>query len=189
MMLLAPVGGSQRKKRLATMVAPSSQDAMTTISVHSQGASAKKGFTDFESMLTKGLSGVISPMICSQAGALPTGRKTSETNAIGRMVALARAGAAEALGATEHMASPMAAKVAVPKKKTASATGNCVAVGSETSKAATPTTIINTNAAKASRTLEATVPVRYAPLGVGVERIRLRNPSSLCIDKPMQRLV
>ena len=75
------------------------------------------------------------------AASAPSGTKMSDTNAIGRMIALATAGAASALWMIVVTARPRAEKAATPTRKVTTRAGS-LAASISVPKKATPTTIM-----------------------------------------------
>ena len=100
----------------------------------------------------------------------------SDTNAIGRMTALATAGAVLPLGASAASARPRPAKAAVPTPNDTIAAG-IFAAAMPTSKNSTPTSIMISVPSRAIHTDEASDPPRNADGGRGVPLIRFRSPN------------
>ena len=96
--------------------APPTPHAATIASFDQLNAGAStSGLSVFWKALTNGFSGKMSPMISSQRGGSSSGMNTSDTNASGRIVALATAGAESAFGTRPAIARPSAANVDTPR--------------------------------------------------------------------------
>ena len=78
-------------------------------------------------LCTNGFSGKMSPSVASQPGGSSMAMKTSEMNAIGRMMALASAEAADADGQIPAIAMPSAANDDTPTRNVTIAAGTFAA--------------------------------------------------------------
>src|SRR2546425_11408227 len=83
-------------------------------SSHSKPEPVWKGLKAAWQASERCFTGKMSPRTASQRGGSSRRMKTSETNRMGRTVALATAGAASALGVNEASATPSALKAAAP---------------------------------------------------------------------------
>ena len=122
-MVDAAPAGSHRNQRSATS-SPSTPHAATRASLsHWNAGASTAGLKASWKLCTNGFSGRMSPSVASHAGGSSMAMKTSEMNAIGRMMALASAEAADADGQSPAIAMPIAANEETPTRNVTIAAG------------------------------------------------------------------
>ena len=120
---MPPLDGSHRNHRSAT-ISPATPHAATRASrAPSNAGGSTAGLKQSWNAWTNGFSGSTSPSISSHRGGSSMAMKTSETNAIGRMITLASADAALAFGHSPATAMPIAANEATPTTNVTIAAG------------------------------------------------------------------
>ncbi len=124
----------------------------------------------------------------SQSGAFDMSMKTLLMNRIGSTSALTTAGAASAFGITPASASPRALKAAAATTRTSRIAGTAPH-GTSTPYSSAPNAATMTTSSAVTSTAWPMRPARYAQVGSGVPRTRLRMPSSRAMATVIDRLV